>query len=108
MSSCPYFLYVFFQELFEVFHDKKELRLNHELYIAVLSTYTWSLFQFSFVRTATAETVADHDPFHETKKEVKNMRERSVSITVLIGQNHSQLKEIIYFLFSEVQAKQQA
>lgn len=88
-NSFPYFLYVSFQELFEVFHDKKELRLNHDLYIAVLSTYTWSLLQFAFVRTATAETVADHDPFHETKKEVKNMRGRSVSIAVLVCENHS-------------------
>jgi hypothetical protein len=71
-------------ELFEVFDDKKELRLNHDLYIAVLCTYTWSVLQFAFVRTATAETVADHDPLHETKKEVKNMRGRSVSIYFFI------------------------
>ena len=69
-----------FLELFEVFDDKKELRLNHDLYIAVLCTYTWSLLQFAFVRTATAETVADHDPLHATKKEVENMRGRSVSV----------------------------
>lgn len=78
LISCT----ISFQELFEVFDDKKELRLNHDLYIAVLCTYTWSLFQFAFVRTATAETVADHDPFHETKKEVKNMRRRSVRIAL--------------------------
>lgn len=68
-----------FPELFEVFDDKKELRLNSDLYIAVLCTYTWSVLQFAFVRTATAETVADHDPLQEKKMEYKNMRGRSVS-----------------------------
>lgn len=70
----------FLIELFEVFHDKKVLRLNKDLYIAVLCTYTWSVLQFAFVRTATAETVADHDPLRETKLEVKNMKSRSVSL----------------------------
>ena len=66
--------------MFEVFDDKVELRLNSNLYIAVLCTYTWSVLQFTFVRTATAETVADHDPLEEKKNEIKNsMRGRPVS-----------------------------
>ncbi|XP_028398808.1 transmembrane protein 26-like [Dendronephthya gigantea] len=75
-------------ELFEVFDDKKELRLNKDLYIAVLCTYTWSVLQFAFVRTATAETVADHDPLRETKMEVKNMRGRSRTLSQTAGKDH--------------------